>query len=145
MLHFTVKPVMMSMCLCVCAETYLYCWGLSVGLQLPLLLTCSTVELTSSWPTCSMLRLAADGGVIKGGLFSRERLLSARAAYTQTHTQTELWGTFHFQKYGIIKLKTLNNNCRSGAWCNKFLKMICSPQSDKLKHFTLRDLVIFKL
>lgn len=59
---------------------YLYWWGLSVGLQLPLLLTCSTVELTSSWPTCSMLRLAADGEVSREGLFSNDRLLSARAA-----------------------------------------------------------------
>lgn len=31
---------------CVCVS-YPYCCGLSVGLQLPLLLTCSTVELTS--------------------------------------------------------------------------------------------------
>lgn len=68
-------------------RSYLYCCGLSVGLQLPLLLTCSTVELTSSWPTCSMLRLAADGGVSREGLFSRDRLLSARAAYARRKTR----------------------------------------------------------
>lgn len=39
-----------------------------------------------------MLRLAADGGVSREGLFSRDRLLSARAACAHTQTQgATLW------------------------------------------------------
>lgn len=37
-----------------------------------------------------MLRLAADGGVSREGLFSRDRLLSARAAYIHTCAHKKL-------------------------------------------------------
>lgn len=56
----------------------LYCCGDRRGLLLPLLLTCSTVLLTSSWPTCSIP--LAELVLIMVGLFSRGKLLSASAA-----------------------------------------------------------------
>ena len=56
----------------------LYCCGDRRGLLLPLLLTCSTVLLTSSWPTCSMP--LAELVLIMVGLFSSGKLLSASAA-----------------------------------------------------------------
>lgn len=43
-----------------------------------MLLTCSTVLLTSSWPTCSMP--LAELVLIMVGLFSSGKLLSASAA-----------------------------------------------------------------
>lgn len=43
-----------------------------------MLLTCSTVLLTSSWPTCSMA--LAELVLIMVGLLSRGKLLSASAA-----------------------------------------------------------------
>lgn len=56
----------------------LYCCGDRRGLLLPLLLTCSTVLLTSSWPTCSMP--LAELVLIMVGLLSSGKLLSASAA-----------------------------------------------------------------
>lgn len=56
----------------------LYCCGDRRGLLLPLLLTCSTVLLTSSWPTCSMA--LAELVLIMVGLLSSGKLLSASAA-----------------------------------------------------------------
>lgn len=58
--------------------TNLYCCGDRRGLLLPLLLTCSTVLLTSSWPTCSIP--LAELVLIMVGLLSRGKLLSASAA-----------------------------------------------------------------
>lgn len=74
-------------CVSVCfslwlVPSYPYCCGDRPGLQLPLLFTCSTVLLTSSWPTCSMLRLAPVLLVISVGLLRRLKLLSASAACT---------------------------------------------------------------
>lgn len=58
--------------------TNLYCCGDRRGLLLPLLLTCSTVLLTSSWPTCSIP--LAELVLIMVGLLSSGKLLSASAA-----------------------------------------------------------------
>lgn len=65
----------------------LYCCGDRRGLLLPLLLTCSTVLLTSSWPTCSMP--LAELVLIMVGLFSSGKLLSASAACNRKRRRLE--------------------------------------------------------
>lgn len=65
----------------------LYCCGDRCGLLLPLLLTCSTVLLTSSWPTCSMP--PAELVLIMVGLFSSGKLLSASAACNRKRRRLE--------------------------------------------------------